>query len=38
MVASGQSVHERVVGETLEKMARQFVQQYRLDQPPEIPK
>jgi hypothetical protein len=38
MVASGQPVHEHAVGEVLEKMAHKFAQQYRIDQPPELPK
>lgn len=38
MIASNQSAHEQLVGDNLEKMAAQFAQQYRLDQPPELPK
>lgn len=36
MVVSGQSAHDRLVGEMVQKMAKQFAQQYRLDQPPQI--
>lgn len=36
-VASGQSIHEQRVTEALQKMAAMFAQQYRLDQPPDIP-
>ena len=35
-VASGQSAHAQTVDNVLQKMASQFVQQYRLDQPPQI--
>ncbi len=37
MVASGQASHERLIGDLLKKMAQQFAQQYRIDQPPDIP-
>jgi hypothetical protein len=36
MAASSQSTHAQNVGETLRKMAQQFSQQYRLDQPPDV--
>jgi hypothetical protein len=35
-VSTGQSIHQQKIDEVLQKMAAQFVQQYRLDQPPEI--
>jgi hypothetical protein len=38
VVSSSQSTHEQTVGDVLQKMAVQFAQQYRLDQPPEVPK
>jgi hypothetical protein len=38
MAASNQSTHVNLVNTVLEKMAAQFAQQYRLDQPPELPK
>ena len=34
--ASGASTHPQLVGEILQKMATQFAQQYRLDQPPAL--
>jgi hypothetical protein len=37
-VASGQSNHSQQVKALLKKLADQFAQQYRLDQPPVIPK
>jgi hypothetical protein len=37
MVASAQTTHMEKIGEALNKMVAQFTQQYRLDQPPEIP-
>jgi len=37
-VASGQSVHQQNVSDTLQKMAAQFAQQYKLDQPPALSK
>ena len=36
MVASNQSVHERTVNETLQKMLHQFEKQYEIDQPPTL--
>jgi len=36
MVASGQSIHPHVVKDLLQRMATEFAQQYRLDQPPEL--
>ena len=38
VVASSQSSHAQLVSDLLDKMAAQFAQQYRLDQPPELPK
>jgi len=38
MVSSGQSTHAHAVEEALERMAHAFAKQYRIDQPPEIPK
>jgi hypothetical protein len=38
MLASSQTTHERTVGEALRKLARQFATQYKLDQPPPVPK
>lgn len=35
-LATGQSLHPQKVGELLQKMAAQFAQQYRLDQPPSL--
>ncbi|MGB9153311.1 MAG: hypothetical protein WCD70_09530 [Alphaproteobacteria bacterium] len=35
-VGSGQSVHGQKVDEAIQKMAQKFLQQYKLDQPPEI--
>jgi hypothetical protein len=37
LLTSGQSVHARVVGEALQKLAIQFAQKFRLDQPPALP-
>lgn len=37
-IASGQTVHAQKIVEVLEKMAEQFAQQYRVDQPPEFAK
>jgi len=34
-IISGQSIHQQRVTDTLQKMVAQFVQQYKLDQPPE---
>jgi hypothetical protein len=34
LVTSNQSVHAKLIEDTLEKMARQFVKQYHIDQPP----
>ena len=36
LVVSGQSIHVRMVDDALQKMAAQFIQEYRIDQPPEI--
>jgi hypothetical protein len=38
MLASSQSTHERAVVEAFRKLARQFAEQYKLDQPPSLPK
>lgn len=38
MVASPQSTHSDRIAEYLKKMALQFAQRYRMDQPPELPK
>ena len=38
LAAGGQSTHIQAVNIVLEKMVEQFAQQYRLDQPPELPK
>jgi len=35
---SGQSSHAQIIVDILHKMAEQFAQQYKLDQPPELPK
>ena len=35
MIASGQSVHAHLVTETLQKMATEFAEQYKLDQRPQ---
>ena len=37
MLASSQSTHSRTVEDALEKLAKKFAQQYRLDQPPPLP-
>jgi len=37
MLASSQSTHSRTVEEALDKLAKKFAQQYRLDQPPPLP-
>lgn len=37
LLDSDQTTHQRLVGEALEKLARAFAQQYRLDQPPDLP-
>jgi hypothetical protein len=37
MAATSQSTHEQTVTDVIQKMATQFAQQYRLDQPPELP-
>ncbi len=37
-VASGSAIHPQLVGDMLQKMTAQFAQQYRLDQPPALPK
>lgn len=37
LLASSQATHQRVVGEALQKLARKFAQQYKLDQPAEVP-
>jgi hypothetical protein len=36
-VASGQTVHAQKVDELMQEMAKQFIRQYQLDQPPPIP-
>ena len=38
MLASSQSLHPQTVNDVLKKMLAQFAQQYRIDQPPELPK
>ena len=38
LASSAQSTHGQAVGTVLQKMADQFAQQYKLDQPPELPK
>jgi hypothetical protein len=38
MVDSAQAVHKDMIGDIFEKMGGQFAQQFRLDQPPEMPK
>jgi hypothetical protein len=37
LLSSSQATHEHIVGEALQKLARQFAQQYKLDQPASIP-
>lgn len=37
LIGSGQATHARLVTETLQNMAKKFAQQYRVDQPPELP-
>jgi hypothetical protein len=37
MLSSSQALHARVVGEAMQKLAGQFAQKYRLDQPPPLP-
>lgn len=37
LLGSGQATHARLVTETLQNMAKKFAQQYRVDQPPELP-
>lgn len=38
LLASSQTTHERTVGEALRKLGRHFAEQYKLDQPPPLPK
>jgi hypothetical protein len=37
LVSSGQVTHQQVVGGELEKQAKLFADQYKLDQPPPLP-
>ena len=38
LLGSSQTTHERTVGDALRKLAQHFAQQYKLDQPPPLPK
>lgn len=38
LLSSSQATHERIIGEALQRLGQKFAQQYKLDQPPALPK